>query len=141
MISRSNNQIETTKNGDTSPNNSPTTSQISDETDYTATFEIYTNGTKRIFTNSMYHNLSPDVYIESPNPHIINVKKTGITWSDFFNTLPMKLTKDCLVTGTKQTFCSSVNQKLRFILNNIETPNALDLEIINGDYLLISYGK
>jgi hypothetical protein len=35
----------------------------------------------------------------------VHVRKAGVIWSDFFKTLPMELTKDCLITGTKQTFC------------------------------------
>src|SRR3989344_3179598 len=61
----------------------------------TASFEIYTLGTKRIFTDGKYHNLSQDVYITTSDPSAVYVKKANITWSDFFETLPMKLSKDC----------------------------------------------
>jgi len=89
----------------------------------------------------MYHNLSQDVYITSDNPSIIHVKKAGITWADFFATLPMKLSKDCLVTGTKQTFCTGQEGSLRFYINDIENPEALD-EIINEDnFLKVTYGS
>ena len=71
----------------TSP--TPTTFEISptqteEKVDITASFEIYTNTTKRIFTASMYHNLSEDVYITADDPSIIHVKKAGVTWDDFF---------------------------------------------------------
>ena len=128
----------------TSP--TPTTFEISptkteEKVDITASFEIYTNTTKRIFTASMYHNLSEDVYITSDNPSIIHVKKAGVTWADFFATLPMKLSKDCLVTGTKQTFCTGQEGSLRFYINDIENPEALD-EIINEDnFLKVTYGS
>src|SRR3989344_9692600 len=72
-----------------------------------ASFAIFTNGTFRIFTDSRYHNKSSDVYIEGPDaPNIVFIKKNGITWGDFFGTLPMTLTKDCLITGTQQRFCT-----------------------------------
>jgi len=109
-------------------------------TDFTASFEIYTNGTKRIFTAAMYHNQSPDVFIQSQNPSIVYVTKTGITWAAFFETLPFSLTKQCLITGTKQTFCTSETKKLRFFLNNIETPDALEVKIQPGDELRVTYG-
>ena len=106
----------------------------------TASFEIYTLGTKRTFADGKYHNLSQDVYIEAENPSIVHVKKAGITWDDFFATLPMQLTKNCLVTGTKQTFCSGPEGTLRFFINDVENPDALD-EIINeGDSLRVTYG-
>lgn len=104
---------------------------------FTAKFEIYTLGTKRVFTSLMYHNLSSDVYISEPDPSIIHVKESGVTWDDFFKTLPFSLTKECLVTGDKQTFCTNKNQILKFILNGIEDPDALDKEIKEGDILRV----
>jgi hypothetical protein len=106
---------------------------------FTATFEIYTNGTKRIFTDPKYHNKSLDVYIESKNPSLINVQKPDITWSDFFATLPMKLDKECLTTGTGQVFCSNKDKKLRFYINEIEKQDALTSKISPGDFLKVEY--
>ncbi|MBP9819281.1 hypothetical protein KBC79_00935 [Candidatus Woesebacteria bacterium] len=117
---------------------SPEASIIPVET--TAQFEIYTRGTKRIFTQSMYHRQSPDVYIEKLDPSTIHVLKKDITWNEFFKTLPFSLSKECLVTGTKQTFCSNDNEKLRFYINESETPNALDLPIKHNDFLKVIYG-
>lgn len=127
----------------------PTTSQLQnsqatitqESVDYTASFAIFTNGIFRVFTATMYHNLSKDVFIKTDNPNIVHVKKNGVTWDDFFKTLPMKLTKDCLTTGTKQIFCTNNNEKLRFYLNGKEDVNALDKQILNGDRLLVTYGN
>lgn len=117
----------------------PSSPQIINDVDISAKFKIVTNGTTRIFTDSKYHNLSKDVYITPQNPNTIVVKKTGTKWSDFFKTLPMSLDKKCLVTGTKQTFCTNENEKLYFYINNIENPNALDNPIRNNDFLLVEY--
>ena len=109
--------------------------------DFKASFAIFTNGTFRVFTASMYHNLSEDVFIEAENPNIVHVKKSGITWDDFFKTLPFKLTRECLTTGTGQTFCDGQNDTLKFYLNGEKTDNLLDSEIHKGDQVLISYGN
>lgn len=109
--------------------------------DFTASFEIYTNGTKRVFTAAMYHNQSSDVYIQNSNPSTVYVKKDGVTWKNFFDTLPFSLTKECLVTGTKQTFCNTETKRLRFFLNDTEVPEALDLKIQPGDFLRITFGS
>lgn len=114
--------------------------QSQETIDTEAAFAIFTNGTFRIFTASMYHNLSPDVYIESPNPNIVQVKKADITWNDFFKTLPMSLSRDCLTTGTGQTFCTEGTQTLKFYLNGQLDADALDKKISAGDQLLVSYG-
>lgn len=109
-------------------------------TNIKASFAIFTNGTFRIFTAPMYHNLSPDVYIEASNPNGVNVKKTGITWNDFFFTLPFKITPDCLTTGTKQTFCTGDKGTLQFYINGEKNAKALSQEIKVGDKLLITFG-
>ncbi len=125
----------------TSPTSIPIseTNEAEESKTFTARFEIYTNGTKRIFTEAKYHNQSPEVYIQNPDPSRINVTEKQITWNDFFTTLPFSLSKDCLVTGTKQTFCSDSTGTLRFFLNGIETPMALDLEIQENDFLKVEY--
>jgi len=110
-------------------------------TKFTAEFTITTNGTQRIFTDKKYHNLSTDVYIESENPSVLQVKKPGITWSDFFATLPMSLTKDCLVTGTGQIFCANDTSELKFWLNGEEFPDALEQRIQPEDSLRVEYRK
>ncbi len=106
-----------------------------------ASFAIFTHGTFRVFTAAMYHNLSKDVYIEAATPNIIKVKKEGITWNDFFSTLPFKLTNDCLTTGTKEIFCSNNVYALKFYLNGERKSQILDQVIQEGDTLLITYGN
>jgi hypothetical protein len=108
---------------------------------FTATFEIHTNGTKRIFTDPRYHTLSEEVFITSENPAEIQVHKEGTTWADFFTTLPMQLSADCLVTGTGQTFCTSDSGTLRFYINDVEDANALTKEIASGDHLKVEYAQ
>lgn len=112
-----------------------------EQTSSTASFAIFTNGTFRVFTAAMYHNLSPDAYIEADNPNIIKIKRAGITWNDFFSTLPFKLTHDCLVTGTKETFCSNNDTTLKFYLNGEKKAQILGEVIRDGDKLLITYGN
>ena len=106
----------------------------------TAAFAIFTNGTFRIFTDSMYHNRSEDVFIEGSNPNVINIRKQNLTWGDFFNTLPFKLTAECLITGTGQTFCDGKGGSLSFFINQTKDPEALNKVINQGDKLLVSFG-
>lgn len=106
-----------------------------------ASFAIFTNGTFRVFTASMYHNLSEDVYIQADNPNVVLVKKSGITWDDFFKTLPFSLTKNCLTTGTKETFCTGAKGTLKFYLNGEQEEEILGLEIQNNDTLLVTFGN
>jgi len=109
--------------------------------DYRASFAIFTNGLNRRFTATMYHNLSDDAFITSDNPNIVLVKKPGITWGEFFDTLPFILKKDCLTTGTDQTFCTNETGVLQFYLNGERVNDLLSREIKDGDRALITYGE
>ncbi len=115
-----------------------TTPQIVDKQ---ASFAIFTNGTFRVFTATMYHNLSPDVFIEASSQNVIQIKKDGSTWNDFFSTLPFKLTRECLTTVTRQTFCNGLNGTLKFYINGIRNDDALSNKINHGDKMLITYGN
>lgn len=110
------------------------------ESEIAASFGIVTNGTFRTFTHSMYHNLTPEVFIESNNPNVVIVKKTGLTWDYFFKTLPFLLNKECLTTGTGQSFCTDEVHQLKFYINGAEVPDALEMPINHGDKLLVVYG-
>jgi len=109
-------------------------------TPFTAQFLIYTNGTQRIFTATMYHRQSPAAYLTSENPSIIHVEQPNITWQVFFDTLPFSLDPTCLTTGTGQRFCSDESQRLSFFLNGAADPQALAKTIQPNDQLLITFG-
>jgi|GEM_PF-2610715 len=106
---------------------------------FTATFSIATNGTVRVFTDKKYHNQDDNVFITSVNPQFIQVKAPNITWADFFKTLPMKLSSDCLTTGTGQNFCTNATQKLTFYINGVETNSALSELIKPNNMLRVEY--
>ncbi|HJY98399.1 MAG TPA: hypothetical protein VJ227_01655 [Patescibacteria group bacterium] len=108
-------------------------------TEYQAFFEIHTLGTKRVFSDSKYHNKSANVFVTKENPGTIYIKDPGISWADFFVTLPMKLEKDCLTTGTGQLFCTNETNSLRFFVDGFEEPNALDQVIKPNSTLKVIY--
>lgn len=117
----------------------PTPIPQNEKVNIKASFTAITGNITRSFKAEKYHNQSSDVYIESLDPTIIHVKKIGITWDDFFKTLPMRLTKDCLITGDGETLCNGKGGTLKFYLNDIQIPNLLDKEIRDGDKALINF--
>ena len=135
--------IKNDKSSELPKENLPAAGEPTPQSEFTASFEIYTNGLKRDFSAEMYHNLSEDVYIQNPDPSVIYIKKSEITWNDFFETMPapFSLTTECLTTGTGQKFCNSQGKTLKFMLNSKETPNVLDLEIKEDDRLIIQFGS
>ena len=123
-------------------------SAIVQPVDITASFTIKTDSVTRSFKTEKYHNQSPFVYITSDDPTKVHVKKEGITWNDFFKTLPMELTKDCLITGDGETLCDGKNGTLMFYLqsnegsphlNGVEDKDLLDKEVKQGDSILIRF--
>ncbi len=110
-----------------------------EKVDVKASFTIITGNITRSFKAEKYHNLSPDVYIQNPDPTIVYVIKPGVKWDDFFKTLPMKLTRDCLTTGDGETYCNGKDGSLKFYLNDVENPDLLDKEIKDGDKALIKF--
>ena len=109
--------------------------------DYHAGFAVFTNGLKRNFSQSMYHNQSEDVFLEASNPSLVHSEKIGVTWGDFFDTLPVTVTNTCLTTGTGEKFCNGQGNTLQFYLNGEKTPGLLDKEITDGDRALITFGN
>jgi hypothetical protein len=110
--------------------------------DFTAAFSIYTQSTARVFTDPKYHNRSENVFLQAENPNIVQVKQPGATWQEFFDTLPtpMKLSKNCLITGLGERFCTGDAGTLLFYVNGKADPNALEKVIQPGDQLLITFG-
>lgn len=105
----------------------------------TASFTIITDGVTRSFVNAKYHNQSGDVFITADDPTQVHVVKTGIKWSDFFATLPMKVSKDCLITGDGEALCNGEQGTLKFYLNDTEDEGLLDREIKQGNKILIQF--
>lgn len=121
------------------PSPSPLPSQVQEKVNAQASFTIITDNITRSFKAEKYHNRSPNVFIQSDNPTVVHVKKQGVTWQNFFDTLPMKLTRDCLTSGDGETYCNGKGGSLKFFLNNLETPDLLDREIKHGDKILIKF--
>ncbi len=128
-------------NNDVHVNSEPLPSHPSQNVDFTARFSIQTNGIDRVFTSSMYHNQSSDVYIQSSNPNTIHVTESGVTWNDFFSTLPFELSEDCLTTGDGEVYCTGQSGKLQFYLNGNSSENVLERVIEPNDHLVVTFGN
>jgi hypothetical protein len=112
-----------------------------EKVDNLAAFAIYTNGLKRTFDDPKYLNLNESVYIDLNNTNIIHVKTSGITWRDFFDTLPMEVDYDCLTTGTGQKFCNGEGGNLHYIIDGSEANDFFEREIKDTDHALIIFGN
>lgn len=105
-----------------------------------ATFLIYLHGLPKELKNADFFNQSSRVFISTANPRVVQVKTLGVTWDDFFETLPMTFSKECLVSEVNQEFCTYNDLKLYYYLNGKEEEDIFSKEIKNGDKLLVTYG-
>ena len=117
----------------------PEVSQPVVKAPFNATFNININGIDRIFTAAMYLDQSSEVYIPTQDPTTLVVERYGITWKEFFETLPFKLDTDCITTGLGETFCIDETHSLDFFLNGKLTPDALTKQIEPNDELNVYY--
>jgi len=107
---------------------------------YKARFSIFINNFKLTFNDQKYFNQLPGAFITNQDPNLIYVKKLGITWGDFFNSLGLKLTSDCLLSDNGDLFCTGGKGTLKFFLNGDRTDGSvLDREIDQNDELVIRY--
>ena len=108
-----------------------------------ASFLIFTNGTKRVFTDTKYHQRDTRAHLHTSTPSVIHVNLLPVTWQEFFDSLPspMKVETNCFTTGTNQKFCTEGNTTLKFFLNGqLLDPTILASTINDGDMFLISFG-
>lgn len=73
--------------------------------------------------------------------NVFHVHKKGMTLKDLFSSLGMTLTKDCLVTDTKQSYCSGSGKTLKLYVNNKVSPLYEMYEPQDLDRILLSYGN
>lgn len=104
-----------------------------------ASFSVITHKITRSFDNAMYKNQSKDVYIPNENSKAVVVTANGVTWGDFFETLPFSVSSDCLVTGDGDRLCNGEDGTLTFEINGENVDNALSQRINEGDDFIIRY--
>jgi hypothetical protein len=123
------------------PQNESSASLITDTAVATTQSEIsdYSAGFA-VFIHNSFQNFSEDIYIQSEHPNTISINKAGRTWGDFFKTLPMTITKNCLTKGKGQNYCTGQGGKLQFYVNGVKTDEIEKKPIQQGDKLLITYG-
>lgn len=86
------------------------------------------------YMSTPYKELSENIHLHDFNPFVIHVHSVDATLGDFFESLGMKLEKNCFDTGG-QKFCSTGTKKLQLFVNGksneeFESHKPRDLEKI-----------
>ena len=110
-----------------------------------ANLSVILDGTPVNFKLAKYQSteskeLNEFIHFHDGKGDMFHVHKKGMLLKDLFTSLGMTLSKDCLVTDTKQSYCSKGEKTLKVYVNNkVNTLYEL-YEPQDLDRILISYG-
>jgi len=92
------------------------------------------------FTLERFQLQSSFIHLENNNGYVIHRHSVGVTIGYLFQTLNLGLTQDCFVFHDGKEFCSNDDYTLKFYINEKQVDGLRDYLIIDGDFILISYG-
>ena len=110
-----------------------------------ANFNVRINGVLRDFSGSQYQSpegkeLDKYIHLHDGVGDLIHIHKKGESLNDFFKSLKISFTKDCIILGPSSQYCSGNGETLKFYVNG--KPNNLfeKYEPVDLDRILISFG-
>ncbi len=83
---------------------------------------------------------SPFIHLENSNGYVIHRHSKEVAIGYLFETLNLGLTHDCFVFRDGNEFCSNDDYTLKFYINEKRVDGLRDYLILEGDFILISYG-
>ena len=110
-----------------------------------ADLAIYVNGRKVNLDADKYQSTEDDhkheyLHFHDNNGDVIHQHKKGKTIGEFFNSIGMKFTDECLQLETGQEYCNTENRSLKFFVNGERKTSYGDYEFSDLDRILISFG-
>jgi len=107
-----------------------------------ADFKVYINGEEiKVYQEkNLEKNKFTHMHPGKDEEDVIHVHATGVTLKQFFNTLNIKLSRNCIILEDGKEFCSIKSKTLKYYVNNKLNDEAPDYEINDLDKILISYG-
>lgn len=110
-----------------------------------ADFLVYIGDEKFDFTQDKYQSTakslqSDKVHLHDNKGNVIHLHAEGITLGDFFTSLGFNLTNQCLVTDTKEEYCTDNDNTLTLYVNGKVLENIANYQIIDNDQILLYYG-
>ena len=105
-----------------------------------ASISIKIFGDRFNFTKPEFQLQSPFIHLENSNGYVIHRHSKDTAIGYLFETLNLRLTQDCFVIHDRKKFCSNDDYTLKFYINEKKVDNLRDYLIIDGDFILISYG-
>ncbi len=111
-----------------------------------ANFKVFLNGKEFDFGQQKYAVKSRFMHVENDVPEefgkLLHIHATGMPLWLFFESLGMKLSKDCFELDTGENFCSNSDNSLNFYVNGQPSNEFQDYVPKDKDKILISlYGN
>ena len=109
---------------------------------YHADWKFYIDNKLQDFFQPSFMELNPAVHMHPGKEQdwVIHVEAKGITLRHFLTTLGITAAQDCLIFQGKE-FCEEGNKKIRYYLNGKLERKGSDIEIHDGDKLLVTFGN
>lgn len=92
------------------------------------------------FSAPAYQIKSSWIHFEGRDGTTVHKHATGVTLGYLFETLSLGLDDQCFVFQDGRSFCSNEDYKLSFFVNGEQLPDIRELEIVEDDKILITYG-
>lgn len=92
------------------------------------------------FSAPAYQIKSPWIHFEGRDGSTIHKHATGVTLDYLFESLSLGLDDKCFVFQDGREFCTNEDYSLKFFYNGKQVQDIRDIEIMEDDRILISYG-
>ena len=92
------------------------------------------------FSAPAYQIKSSWIHFEGRDGTTVHKHATGVTLGYLFESLALGLDDQCFTFQDGRNFCTNEDYSLRFFVNGEELPDLRELEIVEDDKILITYG-
>lgn len=110
-----------------------------------ADFKVFIEGKEISFNKSSFDVANQYIHLHLNNPNgdkVIHVEgMENLTLGTFFESLGMKFNASCFVLDTGESYCSTLQKRIRFFVNGNENFQFDFYEPLNLNRILITYGN
>ncbi|MBY0537996.1 hypothetical protein K2P47_01205 [Patescibacteria group bacterium] len=129
----------------TESNQHPIGSGSTEEVHVHGDFRMYLGDERIRFTDKKYqsspeHTHHASLHFHDGNDEVIHRHADGVTLTDFFHSLGITLTNDCVTLDTATEYCTNNNDTLLLIVNGERVTNITEYIFSEEDRILLYYG-
>lgn len=108
-------------------------------------FRMYIGDDRIRFTDDKYQSSTEEthhvsLHFHDGNDEVIHRHADGVTLADFFDSLGMTLTNDCLTLDTEKKYCTDNINTLQLLVNGTNVSDVTSYIFAEEDRILVYYG-